>query len=265
MFLTDRRSLGVSLLYNDDCPSAYEPHGFASSTNFDVLFPDDAAQGWSKQGPEDVGSFSAGSYRIDVAASYLKPGIQERLDSSQIPQDIGYKLTSSRVEDLAIGRQLNQMQRSSSIPSGLTPTEIDSSGRIVATVATRRTMSGQLQSHSQPLNSANVTSPAQASQVDVPCTPNGTPVASSQGSKRSNTFLGTDVHSRRTRNVLPAKMAELVVQALTREVHNPSLIYLFDMDELKKNHTIKRLDPGRTIHCECQSNHEEEEMVSHSK
>ena len=201
----------MSLMYNTSCPPTYEPMGFIDSTDLKFHYPDNPALGWSKAS-KGIARFDAGSHSVAMAASYLERGEQERLDNSQIPSDIGYQLASSRLEDLAISKQLQQMQRSSSIP-------------------------------------ANHVDPTQTA----------TPLTQPP---RRGFRLGTDPNSRRQRNVIPEKVAELIVQAWGVEIHNHGLIYLLDKDELEQKNKIYRIDSGRRIHCQCNSEHEESDMVS---
>ena len=90
-----------------------------------VFFPDDAASGWSKES-QTVTRLDVGFHTVAMTASYLKQASKERLEVSQIPQDVQHQLTSSRLDDLATSKQLQQMQRSSSLPgSQLAPTQVE--------------------------------------------------------------------------------------------------------------------------------------------
>ena len=131
--------------------------------------------------------------------------------------------TSSRLEDMAMRKQLQAMQRSSSIPSNLVLTQM------------AHGLAGTRSASQPELSTATPSRPGSA--VSVNC------------------------NSRRKRNVAAAKMAELIVQAWGLDVHNQSYMYLLDMDQLRKSNKIKRLNPGRNVNCECGSDHDEDAMV----
>jgi hypothetical protein len=166
-----------------------------------------------------------------VAASHAKLASEEAVGGLQVPKTINddYSTrypTGSHLEDLTTRRQLQAMQQSSSVPSNLISTQVERTLKI----------------------SQLATEP-----VSRPALYAATP--SERGSR-----MGADWNSCRQRNIAPAKMAELIVQAWGVEMHNRSLIYLLDMDHLRSN-KIKRLIPGKDINCECRSNHEEDAMV----
>ena len=176
-------------------------------------------------GTEAVGTLQAGSYEVAVAVSRSKAVNQNGIGSSQISQV--NDPTSSRVEDLAIRKQLQAMLRSSSIPSNLIPTQ-----------------------EAQGLEGIHPTSQHALSAATSP--------------KRGSS-VGIEWNSRRQRHIAANKMAELIVQAWALEMHNQSYSYLLDMDHLRGNNKIKRLNPGRDVNCECGSNHEEDAMVRFSE
>jgi hypothetical protein len=219
---TGRRSLGVNLLYNPTCPLLYEPSGFAGSPDTNHFpFIDTATP------TDDVGKFQVGYYEIAVAASHAKL-VEEETGRQKVPESINdgdsaRNPTSSYLKDLTTRRQLQAMQRSSSIPSNLISTQMER--------ALKRT-----QTASQSALSA-ATPPERDSSI------------------------GVDWSSLRQRNITPTKMAELIVQAWGLEAHNQSFTYVLDMDQLRKNNKIKRLNPGKDVSCECGSYHKEDEMV----
>ena len=226
-----RRSLGVSLLYNHTCPLPYEPAGFVGSSDTDTFFFND-----SSVTTDDVGKFCVGYYQIAVTAGHAKPVRDEAGGRSQVPETISDEgstkdPTSSRLEDLKIKKQLQAMQRSSSVPSNLISTQIE------RTLKDTHTASQSLSQSALPA--------ARPSQ-------HGSGVA-------------IDWESRRTLNVTPTKMAELIVQAWGLEAHSQSYMYMFDIDLLRKSNKIKRLNPGKDVNCECGSDHEEDAMVCCAK
>jgi hypothetical protein len=180
---------------------------------------------------DNLGKFQVGSYEIAVAATHAKLADEEAIGRLQVPKTIKDDRstrypTGSHLEDLKTRRQLQAMQRSSSVPSNLISTQVE----------------------------CTLKSPQLATEaVSRPALSAATP------SKRRSR-MGPDWNSYRQRNVSPTKMAELIVQAWGVEMHNRSLIYMLDMDHLRKN-KIKRLNPGKNINCECRSNHEEDAMV----
>ena len=213
-------------MYNPTCPHLYEPPGFAGLPETDTL----SSTGASIV-TDNLGRFQVGSYEVAVTASHAKLANEEAIGRLQIPGTINDDFstrypTGSYLEDLTTRRQLQAMQRSSSVPSNLISTQVERTLEI----------------------SQLATEP-----VSRPALYAATP--SKRGSRMS-----ADWNSYRQRNVAPAKMAELIVQAWGVEMHNRSLIYVLDMDHLRNN-KIKRLNPGKNINCECRSNHEEDAMV----
>jgi hypothetical protein len=221
--LIGRRSLGVNLLYNPSCPVLYEPPGFTGLPDTNTCsFVDNSTA------TDDVGKFHVGYYEVAVAASHATLADQKAAELSHVPQttnqdDSTRDATSCRLEDLTTRRQLQAMQRSSSVPSNLIPTQMEHA-------------------------------------------PRGTQTASQSGlsaaiPQKHGSGISVDLSPRRQRNVSPTKMAELIVQAWGLEAHNQSYTYVMDMDHLRKNNKIKRLNPGGSISCECGSNHKENAMV----
>ena len=213
------RSLGVNLLYNYTCPVVYEPSGFAGSADANI-FPLLS----TTEGTETAGTFQAGPYEVAMAVKNAKLANKGANETPQIVQSTD--VTSSRLEDMAIRKQLQAMQRSSSIPSNLILTQMPHGPEV---------------SHS-------ASQPGLATATPPKC----------------GSALSVDWNSRRQRNVAAVKMAELIVQAWGLEKHNKSFMYLLDVDQLQKN-KIKRLNPGRTVNCECGSDREEDAMVCASK
>jgi hypothetical protein len=217
-----RRNLGVNLLYNPSCPVQYEPPGFAGSPDTNTCsFVD------TSTATDDVGKFHVGYYEIAVAASHATLADNNAAQRSQVPQIINQRdstrdPTTCCLEDITTRRQLQAMQRSSSVPSNLISTQMECAPRCTQT----------------------------ASQADFSAV-----IIKSPGSG-----IIVDLSSRRQRNVAPTKMAELIVQAWGIEGHNQSYMYVMDLDHLRKN-KIKRLNPGATISCDCGSDHKEDAMV----
>lgn len=209
------RSLGVNLLYNYTCPLVYEPSGFAGSADANV-FPLLS----TTEATETAGAFQAGPYEVAMAVKNAKLAKRNANGTPQIVQSTD--ATSSRLEDMAMRKQLQAMQRSSSIPSNLILTQM---------------------AHG-PESSHSASQPGLATTTPLKC----------------GSALGADWNSRKQRNVAAVKMAELVVQAWGLDKHNKSSMHLLDVDQLRKN-KIKRLNPGRTVNCECGSDHEEDAMV----
>lgn len=69
-----------------------------------------------------------------------------------------------------------------------------------------------------------------------------------------------NIKARRQRNIKPAKLAELIVHAWGLEMNNKALVYVFDVEALKRG-SIKRMAEGSEIHCECGSHQEIGGMV----
>lgn len=214
-------------MYNPTCPHLYEPPGFVGSSETDTLsFINTSTV------TDSLGKFQVGSYEIVMAASHAKLAGEEAIDCLPVPRTISGDCsprypTASHLEDLKIAEQLQAMQQSSSVPSILISTQVE-----------RTLKSSQLATEPVPQPALYATTPSKC------------------GSR-----MGADWNSYRQRNVAPAKMAELIVQAWGVEMHNRSLIYVMDIDHLRKDNKIKRLNPGKNINCECRSNHEEDAMV----
>ena len=209
------RSLGVNLLYNYTCPLVYEPSGFAGSADTNI-FPLLS----TTRGTETVSAFQAGPYEVAMNVKNTKLANKEANGTPQIVQSTD--ATRSRLGDMAIRKQLQAMQRSSSIPSNLTLTQM---------------AHGLEGSHS-------ASQPGLATATPLTC----------------GSALSVDWNSHGQRNVAAVKMAELVVQAWGLNKYNKSFTYLLDVDQLRNNR-IQRLNPGRTVNCECGNDQEEYAMV----
>ncbi len=200
-------------MYNSTCPHQYEPSGFIGFTGIKSFDHDETY---------NVGDFEAGSYRVAVAASHIRS-------------------EGSQTQDMEASRQLQAMQRSSSLASNLIPTQSEQ----FRVHGSRCGMLG-----SSILSQPQIVTPGRSSGLVLTGTP---PIR--------GTGIVTDWKSRRQRNVTPSKMAELIVHAWGIEIHNEGLQHILDTDHLRKNN-IKRLDPGTAVRCECASEHEEDAMVS---
>ena len=91
----------------------YEPEGFFGSTDADTSFPADLTGSWSQES-QSVGGFDGGYYRVEVAAAYLEPESQKKSEGEPLDIDGEKGMTRSQLEDIAISKKLQQMQRSSS-------------------------------------------------------------------------------------------------------------------------------------------------------
>lgn len=181
---------------------------------------------------DNLGKFQVGSYEVVMAASHAKLADEGAIGYLPVPRTISDDCsprypTASHLEDLKTTGQLQAMQRSSSVPGNLISTQVE-----------RTLKSSQLATE-----------------------PVSRPALSAANPSESGSRMGADWNSYGQKNVAPAKMAELIVQAWGVEMHNRSLIYVMDMDHLRKDNKIKRLNPGKNIDCECRSNHEEDKMV----
>lgn len=56
----DKRFLGVHLFYSEDCPSEYEPPGFARSTDDKLIFPH--GEDWTRES-QSCGTMDSGFHR----------------------------------------------------------------------------------------------------------------------------------------------------------------------------------------------------------
>lgn len=206
------------MLYNKRCPPGYCARGFLTE---DVPYTPGQTSGWQKlllQEDGRVGKFEVGPYEISIGASNVRPSIP----------------TSSRSRRLSMSKQLQGLQKSSSQRrSGLAPTLDDPGSQIAqSTPATLRLRSnGRNQSTSSqilPRSSAK------------------------QGSQQSGQSTLPVMSGRsRKRNVVPEKIAEIVVHACAVEAHHDG-DHIFDSENLEQNE-LDRLNAllGGSMRCEC--------------
>lgn len=152
-----RRNLGLNLFYTDECPSDYEPQGFVGCMDDDLCFP--GGPGLARKS-EKTSGLVAGAHRIGVIVSHVDSA--EDKDQMQIiPEEMDYSLKHSRLDEYKVSTKsparavstssqpmpgtdimaspaapstqtrddmqtkaaLQQMQRSSSRPKELVPTQ----------------------------------------------------------------------------------------------------------------------------------------------
>ncbi len=211
------------MLYNNKCPTEYVAPGFLTE-----VVPSNATKQseWQKlllQDTVDVGRFEVGPYRVIVGASSARPSIEV--------------LPSSQMRDLKTSKLLQSLQKSSSQRrSGLVST-LDDPG----TQSIRHTPAvGSLRS--------DVCTPAPSSQ---PAFHTSAKKSSQCGRGFATPAIQVLTYRSRKRNVVPAKFAELLVQACALE-GNRQGNHVFDLKSLQQNQIVRlKASLGSAMRCEC--------------
>ncbi|KPI40881.1 Meiosis-specific protein hop1 [Cyphellophora attinorum] len=235
--LQDQCSLGMSMAYNDSCPRKYEPEGFMDASD-DRILAEDWAKLWEE--PTDgTSAFEAAHHSVTIAA-------RNPTSSRQ---------TASQVKDTAISRQLQQLQKTSSgrhpglvstLPLPATPykqnQEVIRDALVTPDqlIETRSTRSSTRQIHTSPeeqqrpsegINSAAYVPAAQPA---------------------ANPLRGLTIQSanRRKRNIIPEKMAKVIVQAHCLDFEAEDGLTFFDSVQLDRG-ILYRIDRSTTVCCDC--------------
>lgn len=225
----------MSIAYNDNCPDSYEPAGFIDAANHQIV-PQDWDKLWGGAG-QIVSKFESSHHAVSIAARNATFGYQ----------------TASQIQDTAISNQLQLLQKTSS-------------GRHPGLVSTLPGLA------TSPVRSAIPT--RGFSKESVPSTPprpkhtkgrssktRSSTRSHSRNSKAESIELG-DSHenplsglailakSRRRRDIIPAKLAEAVIQAHCLDFDACDGTTVFDADQLEQG-VLCRIDQSDTVRCEC--------------
>jgi HORMA domain len=249
--------LGLNLFYTDDCPPAYEPHGFEGCTDELLSFP--SGDGFARKTKKTAGLVS-GSHRIGVVVSHVDSA-ENVAQMRRIPETMKYTHECSRLEeyqalaaqttadigepsssqlplssqplhaspvapspaapstqtreDLKIAEALRQMQRSSSRPKDLVPT--------------------QTLADTHDLDAGDETSPDQSYPNAIVKT--------------------TQTADRRQHKIVSAKMAELLVHVKGLQAQCALGYQVFEQSDLDEG-KIKRKTQSPTMKCECRDDSE---------
>lgn len=240
-----KRSLGMSIAYNESCPDRYNPAGFIDAKNHKIV-KGDWDRLWTSAG-HPVSKFDASHHAVDITARNSTFGYQ----------------TASQVQDTVISKQLQNLQKTSStghtgivstLPAPVSPLRSamprrGSSREVVRSspLSTRVTKSRKAKAKSM------TRSKSQASSVT-------TRKNAAESNKNPLNGLAILATSRRRRDILASKMAEVIVQArcLDFEAQNGGTI--FDPDLLAKG-SIVRIEPGEAVKCECGIEEPSEPMI----
>jgi hypothetical protein len=227
----------MSLAYNDNCPQKYEPEGFVDASN-DRILAEDWAKIWEEP-TTGTSAFEAAHHSVTIAARNSTAGIQ----------------TASQARDTAISRQIQQLQKTSSgrhpglvstLPLPATPHKQNQepTGGALATpdrlIETRSTRSSARQIHrsaeEQQRPSEGMSSIADSAVAEPPANP----------------LKGLAIHSanRRKRNIIPEKMAKVIVQAHCLDFDAEDGLTFFDSVQLDRG-IIYRIDRSTTVCCDC--------------
>jgi hypothetical protein len=219
------------MLYNKQCPTAYRTPGFLTE---DVPNAPSKQSGWQKlllQESGDIGKFEVGLYKIIVGASNVRPSVE-------LP-------VSSQMRGLRVSKQLQSLQKSSSQQrSGIASTLDDPGSQNPHNTAVTLV-----------LGSDSCTPPRSGLVSPRP--------SPKKGSQRSGPpkIQVMSSHGRK-RNVLPEKIAEILVQASAVETHREGE-HIFVLEDLQQN-ALVRLDTslGASMRCECYDPSNEGVLVS---
>jgi HORMA domain len=258
----------MSLVYNSSCPPDYQPQGFHDAT---PSSSQENVTNWSmlwQQPSAKLEDFDSGHHHVTIGASNAKAFLTAN------------DFTLSQEEDVNFTNQLQAMQKSSPQPS-----------HVVSTLSQRNQLEAMQNQSSQPVHQLSQRKPLSkpykvtdnqeqtkhfnksisdqvtSSTATRPGLKSFSQISNRSGpsvvlgrSKKAIPAVRASLKYRRRRNIVPEKIAELVVYACAVENNNKG-DYIFDPDELKKNRIV-RLLPAVEVKCECQSMHQIEEMVT---
>lgn len=250
-----RRSLGISLTYNDACPPTYQPPGFI---DVEKLQSSRENYTWASLWQDPSKPFTqinTGKHSIVIGAKSLT---------------FSKNLTWSQMQDMDVSDQLQKMQIPSSRDAGLAstlpntnPGQSISQARRAAAAPTLRQASQQ-----KKLQGIKRKSPDDDAEISEPKRYVGGAreefIESAQAVNTSGNALKTlavRAKNRRRRNVVASKLAELLVQARAMENEHNGDQPLFDQYKLKVG-VIRRTRQLDDVRCECRSTHMNDDMVS---
>lgn len=217
------------MLYNDRCPSTYQAPGLVTES---LSLAAEKQTGWHKlllQKSLEVGAFEVGPYHVTVGAKTTRQSIE-------IP-------TSSQMRDLKSRVQLQSWQKSSSQQENSLMSTLEHVGirKSHHTPATRPDLTSDMRS------------PLPSSQAVL--------LSSAMNESNQSRSSGMTRKSRK-RNVIPTKLAELILKAHAIEAQCLG-DNIFDLEDLRRN-KITRLKSGGQIQCGCEDESGEGNLVSFS-
>jgi hypothetical protein len=234
----------MSIAYNNNCPQAYDPPGFIDAAKSKIV-GNEWRKMWNETG-QAVSTFDSSHHTVSVMARNSTFGYQ----------------TASQMQDTAISKELQALQKTSSAGhAGMISTLPAPSASPVRSAMPTRGSSKKVV-RSSPFVGAAVKN-LKASQDHSARTPSQKSTNSGQGQSIANPLrtLAVLAANRRRREIIPEKLAEIVVQAYCLDFDASGGMTLFDADLLSKG-VVRRLNQSATVRCECGYQKSCESMVS---
>jgi len=230
--MVGRKSLGMSLLYRDNCPPAYLALGFAN-VNIPLGTETSWTRLWQQAVAEDVAKLEVGTYRILVGAHSLR--------------NAKHSATSSQVQDTSMSRQLQRLQKTSSRDDRLVSTLIAIGGEHEQSLQEDVHPGGYDYTNTAPVVNF-VQKPGLATDSHASSSKNGL-----------KKWLVVPARGRRQRNIIPTKFAEAIVHAARINLQQPEAP-VFNTDKLNEG-ILQRLLSSTAVQCECGSTHVADDML----
>ncbi|KAK5409813.1 hypothetical protein LTR07_008828 [Exophiala xenobiotica] len=250
--LPAHRRLGMSLVYNDDCPPKYQPPGFVDQQDFPHEAGDKICNTLWDDGWSMVGKLETGHHQVAVGVRSLH---SEKTTSFVDPHDT------------AMSKQLQAMQKTSSQPiTNLTSTLRDSGSRrkrannVLIPAKRLKVAHGQEVQEDGVQKQVNSNQPAE--ETEDPKHPSATGIVQQASIVSSNASVNPSQRSavEHPRRLVASKLAQILIHcyAIQRGVTGTSPV--FDENLLAGGMIKRRLRSSR-VKCECGGRHRSKDML----
>ncbi len=221
------RSIGLNLFYTDDCPATYEPEGFESCIDDVICFPDGIEV---TKNTEKTPGFVVGTYRTGVVVSHVKPPGLDLEHLKEIPEAMDYSMKCSRLGEYKINLTPPSLPNPSqrSVPGEIMASPAAPSTQTRNDIRTKQALQQMQRSSSKPQDLMPTQSllhsdDTDAEDSDIPDQPSSNSI---QGATRREEFKKS--------MLVPTKMAELIVHVKAVQQCCPANDQLFDQAHLKE-------------------------------
>ena len=236
--------MGLNLFYTDDCPATYEPHGFTNSIEDDLCFPggQGLTRKSKKTSGLVVGAHRIGVVisHVDSAEDQdLLRVIPETMDyaikRSRLDE---YKATSKEpsIHDASLSSESLPMQPPD--PGSIMASPAAPSTQTRDDIQTKEALQRMQRSSSRPKDLMPTQSLISADDIDVEDT--NVP-DQSYFHALVNTTLASE---RRERMIVPIKMAELIIHAKAIQERSALVDQIFDQDALNSYEVKRKEQPN---------------------
>ncbi|KAF7511943.1 hypothetical protein GJ744_003176 [Endocarpon pusillum] len=224
-----RRNLGLNLFYTDDCPATYEPQGFESCNDDVIHFPGGIEL--AKKSEKTAG-LVVGTYRTGVVVSHVSPAAGLDPDYLKvIPEVMDYSTKCSRLDEYKINLTPPPLPKPSqhSAPGGILASSAAPSTQTRHDIRTKQALQQMQRSSSRPQDLVPTQSLLRSDDTDEEDSDGSEqlPDKSMQKHTRQEDFKQS--------MLVPTKMAELIVHALAVQQRCPVDDPLFDQVLLEKD------------------------------